>query len=125
MTCPCHSGKLYQECCAPYHLGGNPPNALLLMRSRYSAYALGKIDYILKTTHPQNINNPPKKQIKAFCDHTKFEGLTILSVEEKEPYAYVTFRAHLSQGGQDLSFTEKSEFAKIDDRWLYLKGEKT
>ena len=54
IPCPCHSGKKYQECCQPYHTGKLPENALALMRSRYSAYALHLADYIMQTTHPHN-----------------------------------------------------------------------
>ncbi|MFZ0565856.1 MAG: YchJ family metal-binding protein, partial [Chlamydiales bacterium] len=92
MKCPCHSGKSYESCCAPYHEGEICPNALLLMRSRYSAYALGNADYILKTTHPQHTDNqiPTKQriqQIEAFSQQTRFEGLAILNFEAGEPFS--------------------------------------
>jgi len=126
MNCPCHSNKPYEACCASYHRGAKAPNALVLMRSRYSAYAMSHIDYILKTTHPKNQDyavpiQERKAQIEAFCTQTKFEGLTIISFEEHESAAYVTFRAQLSQEGRDTSFTEKSQFAKINNSWHYLK----
>ncbi len=31
-----------------------PSSAQQMMRSRYSAYAMAKPDYIIKTTHPKN-----------------------------------------------------------------------
>ena len=121
--CPCHSGKLYIECCAPYHQGENPPTPLALMRSRYSAYALSEINYIIATTHPDNPDSTlpisqRKQKIKNFCKNTQFKGLEILSAEGFT----VTFRAILMQGGRDSSFTEKSEFAQINGRWFYLKA---
>ena len=124
--CPCHSHKPYAQCCASYHLGAIPPTALLLMRSRYSAYALGLVDYILATTHPKHAeaNTPPaqrKKQIQDFSENTRFKGLEILNFEEALPFSTVTFKATLIQKGRDASFTEKSEFAQIDGRWLYLR----
>ena len=123
MKCPCHSGKLYAECCAPYHNGQKPPTPLALMRSRYSAYALGNASYIISTTHPDHPDSSlpslqRKQQIKNFCRNTQFKGLDILETEG----ATVTFRAHLFQKGQDASFTEKSEFAKIEDRWYYVRS---
>lgn len=42
--CPCHSQKCYEECCKRYHEGAAAENALILMRSRYSAYALQLAD---------------------------------------------------------------------------------
>ena len=99
------------------------------MRSRYSAFALGKVDYILETTHPDHPDSQipvteRKTQIEAFCKQTRFDGLEIVSFEETEPYSYVTFQAILSQNGVDCSFTERSQFAKVEGRWLYRKGEK-
>jgi len=52
--CPCHSGEKYKKCCQPYHKGIFPSNAQKLMRSRYSAFALGLAEYIMTTTHPDN-----------------------------------------------------------------------
>ena len=88
------------------------------MRSRYSAYALHLPDYIVATTHPDNPS--PPGEISDFCLNTQFVGLTILAESEELPFATVTFHAHLTQQGQDASFTEKSLFEKVDGKWLYL-----
>lgn len=129
MQCLCHSGESYASCCAPFHRGNAAPNAQALMRSRYSAYALGNVHYILKTTHPDNPDNQipldqRKKQINAFCKATIFEDLEILDFSEEGDIASVTFYAHLSQNGKDVSFVEKSQFVKVRGRWLYLGGKK-
>jgi SEC-C motif-containing protein len=121
MKCPCHSGKLYAECCAPYHEGEKPPTPLALMRSRYSAYALSKSAYIISTTHPDHPDSrlplgTRKKQIKEFSRKTQFKGLEILETHGST----VTFKAILAQQGHDDSFIEKSDFAQVDGRWLYL-----
>ncbi len=47
LPCPCGSGLKYKKCCQKYHKGALPSTALLLMKSRYSAYALGLADYIM------------------------------------------------------------------------------
>lgn len=125
--CPCGSGKLYSECCEKYHKGEFPENALALMRSRYSGYAKGLIEYIIETTHPHNPNFTKevvqwRLKIQEFCKNTNFEGLDIIEFIDGEKVAYVTFRAHLSRGKEDVSFTERSRFFKIADRWLYVDG---
>ena len=56
ILCPCNSGKKYSNCCKTLHDGVFPESALSLMRSRYSAYALQKSEYIIHTTHPDNPN---------------------------------------------------------------------
>jgi SEC-C motif domain protein len=129
-SCPCHSGKLYAECCEPFHRGASPQNALELMRSRYAAYALLLGDYIMDTTHPKNaswsINRAEwKKQIIHFCSSTHYEGLKIVSFVDGAENASVTFTAKLSQNGRDVSFTEQSRFEKEGGRWLYHSGQIT
>ena len=128
IRCPCSSSKQYKQCCKRFHDGTNPPTSIELMRSRYAAYALRQVDYIIKTTHPdypgrmENLKEWRKDLLK-FTDGTRFEGLTILDNEEGEERSTVTFRAQLRQGARDASFTEKSTFLRVDGRWLYRSGE--
>ncbi len=82
LSCPCSSGTKYKRCCQKYHKGALPHNAELLMRSRYSAYALGLSDYIINTTHPDNPDyNEDTKQwreeIDIFSRYTQFEKLEV------------------------------------------------
>lgn len=126
--CPCHSGAKYKRCCRPFHQGGAPPTAEALMRSRYAAYALGLVDYVLATTHPEGPNWEDDRAewaagVAAFSQSTGFDGLEILSGGEGEGEAFVTFRAGLSKDGEDASFTERSRFLREDGRWLYHSGE--
>ncbi|MCB1180834.1 MAG: SEC-C domain-containing protein [Chlamydiia bacterium] len=123
MKCPCHSGKDYQQCCMPYHEGTLPKDALTLMRSRYSGYALGKVDYIIDTSHPDIKKNLKRSELEMFCKIVDFHDLKILKTELVEPISTVTFRAILKQNERDISFTEKSFFEKIDGRWIYTRGE--
>ncbi len=126
--CPCCSGQSYAKCCEPFHNGEPPPSALALMRSRYSGYALKKIDYIIKTTHPDNPESKKalsirKKEIRNFSESTKFKGLEILAFKDEGSESTVSFKALLSQNGIDCSFQERSLFKKVEGLWLYLSGE--
>ena len=122
--CPCGSKNKYKKCCQPYHKGAKAKTALLLMRSRYSAYAVGNSSYIIKTTHQ---NNPDftdnikawQESIENFSQATDFLGLEILEFVDGEKEAFVTFRASLSSG----DMVEKSRFLKEGDEWLYERGE--
>ena len=43
----------YDACCGPLHRGERPAaTAVALMRSRFTAFALGDVDYLLATWHP-------------------------------------------------------------------------
>ncbi|WP_422237666.1 YchJ family protein [Sulfuricurvum sp.] len=122
--CPCHSGEKYKKCCLPYHRGILPATALKLMRSRYSAFALGLSDYIMDTTHPDNSDYTTdreqwKESILRFSQSTRFVGLTIHEFIDGESEAFVTFEALFDKG----SLKEKSRFFKVDGKWLYESGE--
>lgn len=121
--CPCHSSKKYDECCAPYHRGMAAPTALALMRSRYSAYALKLVEYVVKTTHPKSPLQPlDAASLKDFCDHTRFLGLEIVDFQDGQETATVIFRPRLMQNGKELVYTEKSLFEKVDGRWYYKES---
>jgi SEC-C motif domain protein len=126
--CPCCSDMPYRDCCAVYHQGKEAENALVLMRSRYSAYALNNVEYIMRTTHPrhpavsQNLQHW-KEEILKFAMKTDFERLEVLDFKEQPDRAIVVFIAHLTQDDEDMSFTERSFFSKVDGRWLYVNGD--
>jgi len=119
-SCPCGSKLKYKKCCQIYHKGALAKTALLLMKSRYTAYAVGDSAYIVKTTHP---NNPDfsdnvkewRASIDEFSRVTEFLALEILEFKEGEEEAFVTFNAKLSSG--DL--LENSRFLKVENKWLY------
>jgi len=123
-SCPCGSGVKYKKCCLVYHKGAVAKTAELLMRSRYSAYAVNNASYIIKTTHPNNSDytidtKTWKESIEAFSKTTDFLSLNILEFIDGEEEAFVTFKAILSSG----EMLEKSCFLRVNDSWLYESGE--
>lgn len=125
--CPCTSGEDYIDCCKPFHDGDLPENALKLMRSRFSAYALDIPEYIIETTHPANPQYKQnkfawKRNISQFSKSHSFNKLEILDFEENKTVATVTFIAYLTQDNKDCTFTEKSFFEYSGGRWMYLEG---
>ena len=118
--CPCHSNQKYKLCCQPFHEGTIPSSSLQLMRSRYSAYALGLCDYIIATTHSSNVDyslnkKKWKEDIDIFCKQNQFINLQILSHFENDIVGHVKFIATLSSG--DLC--ETSKFIKMNKKWFY------
>ncbi len=125
--CPCGSGKSYQACCQPFHLGGVPQTAQELMRSRYTAYAFNLPGYIIQTTHlasPQYSDNQAEwtAEISSFSQTTQFKKLEVLNVQERGDVATITFVAHLIQNNQSATFTEKSFFERLKGKWFYRGG---
>ncbi|WP_456392502.1 YchJ family protein [Nitratifractor sp.] len=120
--CPCGSGLKYKRCCRPFHRGKIAPDALTLMKSRYSAYAAGEAAYIMATTHPSHPNRQKdpalwKEEILLFCRQTEFLGLEILAYRSRGTEATVHFTARLSHG--DLG--ECSHFL-YEGEWLYYRA---
>lgn len=127
LKCPCCSGKPYANCCRKYHKGIPAENALALMRSRYAAYALAIADYLIETTHPQSPHCVSDRkqwhhQILAFSKQVSFDGLEILETQPSEQESFVSFIAHLSKEGVDLTFSERSRFMKEGQVWKYVDG---
>jgi SEC-C motif-containing protein len=127
--CPCGSGDPYQSCCAPYHRGKPAPTPEALMRSRFTAYAIGEPNYIMDTTHPdgdgyQHDRAAWRKQLRAYMKGTQFLALHVTGRElsDDDETGFVTFHALLAQGGQNASFIERSRFVKQGGRWLYIDG---
>ncbi len=119
--CPCGSGKKYKECCFKFHKGSNPKNALELMKSRYSAYAVGEVNYIIKTTHKNSPHFEENRQewinsIKEFSK-SEFKKLEVIEFIEGNKESFVEFRAYID----DYVMKEKSLFLK-EDKWYYVKG---
>jgi SEC-C motif-containing protein len=125
--CPCQSGDKYKRCCGPLHRGAPAPSPERLMRSRFAAYALGLVEYVLDTTHPAGAIWRPDRaawaaDVAAFCQETDFVGLRVLDVGERGEDATVTFEAQLRQRGRMAPFVERSAFRRLDGRWLYLEA---
>ncbi len=127
--CPCGSLKKYKKCCKLFHDDiKKPSNALELMKSRFSAFAFCKSDYIIKTTHQKNCDFSLdtfswRDDIEKFSKNTNFEKLEILDFIDSEIESFVTFKATLFQNKKDISFIEKSRFLKENNIWLYVDGE--
>jgi SEC-C motif domain protein len=121
ILCPCDSGRSYQDCCAPLHMGSHASNAEALMRSRYSAYVLNLENYLLETWHPTT--RPLVLNLKE-DQATKWLGLQIKRTETNttENTAIVEFVAIYRVGsGKASRMHEVSQFERLD-RWYYLNA---
>jgi len=101
--CACGSGKMYGNCCKPYHAGSaKPPTAVELMRSRYSAFVYGAIDYLVATTLPAKRTPKTRAHYQATFDSTKWIGLEIIRThqgEQSDKTGKVEVRARFDEEG--------------------------
>ncbi len=120
--CPCNSGLLYKECCQPLHHNKSvAENAEKLMRSRYSAFQLGLIDYLLETLHPSKRHPGEREALQESISGTKWLGLKIIDHKEANNLAEVQFAAFYEDDpvGQ---LHERSRFTREAGRWFYHDG---
>jgi SEC-C motif domain protein len=125
--CPCQSGKAYTDCCQRYHSNGigEESTAEGLMRSRYSAFSLGLVNYLMQTMHrehPQVQKNTKRWKIDLvmYCKQTAFLGLEILETQTlSATEATVTFRAQMRREGKTFFLLECSRFVRLGARWVY------
>ncbi|MEW6131951.1 MAG: YchJ family metal-binding protein [Pseudomonadota bacterium] len=120
--CPCGSGRRYAECCGRRHEGEAwAETAEALMRSRYSAYVLGKEAYLLSTWHA---STRPATLDLAAQPAPKWIGLRVLRHEQQdETHAVVEFVARYKVNGRAYKMQEASRFVKEDGRWFYVEGD--
>jgi len=119
-ACPCGSGRALEQCCGRYHAGEAAPDADSLMRSRYSAYALGLEDYLRATWHPDTC--PVALGLDA-TPHPQWQGLTVKAhVLQDATHATVEFVARYKLNGRAFKLHETSRFQKLDGRWAYVDG---
>jgi SEC-C motif domain protein len=127
-TCPCDTVLPYGQCCGLYHGGfRHAPTAVALMRSRYSAIALGLVDYLINTTHrssPHYDSNLKRHRAtwQTYCENIQCLGLVIHRIEEGDFEAFVHFSATMQSCNSKNSQqqTENSRFLKLNRRWLYV-----
>lgn len=126
IPCPCGSGKLILACCGPILAGKSAPTAEALMRSRYTAYATGKLDYIEATCAGPAAKAFNRREAERSGPGTDWQGLTITGREaglEGDDTGKVSFTFRVRQNGQEASASEVSLFRKIDGRWFYWDRE--
>jgi SEC-C motif-containing protein len=125
-TCPCGSGKPEQACCGPYLAGERPaPTAEALMRSRYTAYVRGAIDYIVDTHDPVKREDVDRDAATKWSKQAKWLGLEIVSSAggEADSEGAVEFIARYQLGGQARMHHERSRFRKEGGAWFYVDGQ--
>ena len=126
MKCPCGSNLDYSECCEQYITGrSNALTAEALMRSRYSAYVVHDIDYIINTC-VEDGERIDYKSTRDWSEKSTWLGLKILSVEKGGPAdteGTVEFEAVYERDRLKDIHHEKARFIKKNEKWLYRDGD--
>ncbi len=120
--CPCCSGKGYSECCQPLlDAEQSAATAEQLMRSRYSAFTINNVDYLLSTwdssTRPDTVD--------CNTDTIQWQQLEIIETkkgQQSDNKGLVHFKAYYTLDDKQQILNEVSRFVKKSSRWYYLDG---
>ena len=118
----------YEECCKPF-ISDNvaPPTAEQLMRSRYTAFTLADVDYLMKTHHISTRPVKDRQEISNWAKSVQWMGLTILNTKDgaiNDTDGIVEFKAIYFEQGQLQAIHEKSLFRKNEKGiWFYVSGQ--
>lgn len=99
-----------------------PKTAEELMRSRYHAYTIADINYIVETHDPATRGEIDRNETEEWAKTSEWMGLEILNVEagtESDDQGIVEFKAVFKDAEGEQVHHEKSAFVKIDGQWFY------
>jgi SEC-C motif-containing protein len=127
-ACPCGSGAAEAACCDPLLAGTPAATALALMRSRYTAYVRGAIDYLIDTHAADTRGSVDRDAVARRSRDTQWLGLEIVATRAGGPAddeGTVEFVARGATRGTPFAQRERSRFRRSDGRWYYVDGTAT
>jgi SEC-C motif domain protein len=93
------------------------------MRSRYSAYAMGLIDYLVATTLPAQQAALDRQAMRSWSEQSRWLGLEVEAARgsERDERGEVTFVASWADpDGSRHSHRECSSFRRVAGRWYFI-----
>lgn len=127
IDCPCGSGETFAACCGALHRGRGSgrvtaPTAERLMRSRYSAFAVGDAAYLLATWHPTTRPAAADLALDADVEWRRLEIAGTTDGGPDDDTGTVAFVAHY----WDAAFRRRGEqredsaFLREAGQWFYV-----
>jgi SEC-C motif domain protein len=121
-NCHCGSPKSFETCCQPL-LDGEPasgPEAL--MRSRFTAFVVKNIEYVMNTTDPQTLTEFDFGATQDWANTSEFFKLEIVRASSEGNKGIVEFKAHFRKDGKEQTHHELSKFRKQAGKWYFRDG---
>ncbi|MCG7308236.1 hypothetical protein MHY49_01790 [Brachybacterium sp. ACRRE] len=127
-SCLCGSGEVFAGCCGPILAGDrDAPTAEALMRSRFSAFALGDTAHLRRSWDAAQ--RPSAAELEASDDgDLRWQKLRILDVDAGGPgdaEGVVEFVAIARGSEGKVRLHERSRFRRVEEApgWVYVDGE--
>ena len=126
-VCPCGSEKSLAACCLPLVQGTRKAStAEELLRSRYTAFTRGDVDYILSTHHSKTRGDVNREEIETWSKGSEWMGMKIHQKTEGEAAhnkGTILFHAQYKAEGKVNDHWENSIFEKEDGDWKFLDAQ--
>jgi SEC-C motif-containing protein len=116
----------FAACCEPHLEGAKPaPTAEAQMRARYSAYALGRVDFIRDTMAPETRKDFDRKSVTRWSSQSQWLGLEVQSTDKGQPCdadGIVEFTAHFTSEGKKQAHHERAlfRFEPAEKSWVFV-----
>jgi len=125
--CPCGSGMAFNDCCNGIIAGQRgAETAEQLMRSRYTAYVVKNVDYLVRTTLRSVRTDDLPDSIRTWMRQVEWLKLHVVATEEGsevDETGRVEFMAEYLTATAPGRHHECSVFEKIDGEWYYVGEE--
>jgi SEC-C motif-containing protein len=126
MAIPTEDETQLKAYCLPFIRGERmPATAAELMASRYVAYSMGEVDYILATHDPDTREEADRDATEDWAKRAKFHGLKILDTvrgEQQDETGEVEFQALFTADDVEHVHHERSNFVRKDGKWFFAEG---
>ena len=116
--CPCGRDATFADCCRPVLQGRPASTAEDLMRSRFTAFAVGHLDHLFRTWHPRT--RPADLSLPT---ERTWTGLRVISTRDgasDDQTGTVEFAASYETTHGPGTQSEVSRFERRAGRWVYV-----
>jgi len=124
--CSCGSHIDFDDCCGGIINGTRQADtAEQLMRSRYTAFTMVNVDYLMRSHSSKTRPVGERKNIEHWAKSVVWMGLSIIRTEAgeaNEETGSVEFKATFLEAGQHGRIHEKSLFQRENGKWVYVSG---
>ncbi|MCW8920035.1 MAG: YchJ family protein [Sedimenticola sp.] len=124
--CLCGSNEPADTCCNPIiEDQQKAQTAESLMRARYCAFALGNIDFLSKSLHPDHRSDHDVEATRQWAENSDWLGLQIVSTDKggaTDKEGVVEFIATFKEKGVVRNHHERSSFSRVGDEWFFVDG---
>lgn len=124
-TCPCGSGHGLDACCGAIIAGAPAPTAEALMRSRYTAFVRGDLDYIEATHAPEVRGDFNRSAAESVANDAKWLGLEVRGTSgggAGDEIGEVEFATSFKRHGKEYVHHEIASFRREQGNWMYVEG---